>query len=34
MMTELEMKKVRWRINVHGLKNGVELTQKRVRPKP
>jgi len=28
------MKKVQWRINLHGLKNGVELTRRRVRPKP
>jgi len=34
MMTELGMKKVRWRMNLHGLKNGVELTRRRVRPKP
>ena len=24
MMTELGMKKVRWRINLHGLKNEIE----------
>jgi len=34
MMTELGMKKLRWRINLHGLKNGVELMQRRVRSKP
>jgi len=34
MMTKLGMKKVRWRIKLRGLKNGVELTRRRVRPKP
>jgi len=34
IMTELEIKKVRWRINLRGLENGVELLRRRVRPKP